>query len=339
MSTDRYSRQILFLPEGEADQERLTRARAVLIGCGALGTVLASLLVRAGVGQLRIVDRDFVELSNLQRQSLFDEDDVRLGLPKAVAAARRLGTANSEVEVEAAVADFSADNAERLLRDADLVLDGTDNFEARYLINDACVRLDKPWIYSAAVGGYGLTLNVLPRRTACLRCVFPVVQTAGAVETCDTTGVLGPITSLIASLASAEAIKLLIGAEERLRPGLLWIDVWNNSFQSTPLAGPVADCPTCQQHHYEFLEASAGRSATLCGRSAVQVRPSRPQQLRFDDLGPRLRAVGETSWNEHLLRFHVDTYEITLFPDARAIVKGTDDPAVARALYSRYIGY
>jgi adenylyltransferase/sulfurtransferase len=339
MSTDRYSRQTLFFPNGEADQQRLTRSRAVLVGCGALGTVLAGLLVRAGLGHLRIVDRDFIELSNLQRQGLFDEDDVCQGLPKAVAAARKLGRANSAVTVEPLTADFSADNAERLLRDADLVLDGTDNFEARYLINDVCVMLDKRWIYSAAVGSYGVTMNVLPGRTACLRCVFPVTPTAGAVETCDTSGVLGPIASIVASFASAEAIKLLIGAEERLRPGLLWIDVWHNSLQSTPLAGPVADCPTCQQRRFEFLDSAAGRSATLCGRAAVQVRPSRPQQLRFDELGPRLRAVGEVSWNEFLLRLSLAGAELTLFPDGRAIVKGTDDPAAARALYARYVGY
>ena len=339
MSADRYSRQTLFFPNGAADQERLARARVALVGCGALGTNLAGLLARAGVGFLRLIDRDFVELSNLQRQVLFDEEDVRQNLPKVVAAARKLAAINSEVQVEPLANDFNADNGERLLVDVDLILDATDNFEARYLINDLCVRYGKPWIYCAAVGSYGVTMNVRPGQTPCLRCVFPVAPAAGAVDTCDTSGVLGPITSIMASFAAAEALKLLIGADERLRQGLLWIDIWHNSLQSTPLVGPTADCPTCQQRRFDFLESPGGRTASLCGRDSVQVRPARPQDVRLEELGQRLQAVGETSWNDYLLRFKVDGYELTLFPDGRAIVKGTDDPSVARGLYARYIGY
>jgi molybdopterin-synthase adenylyltransferase len=337
--SERYSRQEIFFPNGEADQESLRRARVALVGCGALGTVIAGLLVRAGVGFLRIVDRDFVELSNLQRQTLFDEQDVRDALPKAVAAARKLALVNAEVEVEGQAVDFDADNAVRLLGDVDLVMDGTDNFETRYLINDACVKAGRPWIYNAVVAGYGVTMTIRPHRAPCVRCVFPHQPPPGTTATCDTAGVIGPIGGVIGSLAVAEAIKLLIGAEDRLRAGLLWVDVWSNSFQTTPLTEPVADCPTCQLGRYEYLEAAPGAgTATLCGRSAVQVRPRAPRQVRFDELGPRLEAVGRVTWNDYLLRLAVDGYEITLFPDARAIVKGTEDSAAARSLYARYIG-
>lgn len=337
--SDRYSRQEIFFPHGEVDQERLRRARVALVGCGALGTVIAGLLVRAGVGFLRVIDRDFVELSNLQRQTLFDQMDVRDSLPKAVAAARKLALVNADVEVEGRAVDFDPDNAEQLLGDVDLVMDGTDNFEARYLLNDVCVKAGRAWIYSAVVAGYGVTLTIRPGRTPCVRCVFPHQPPPGTTPTCDTAGVIGPIGGVIGSLAAAEALKLLIGAEDRLRAGLLWVDVWNNTFQTTLLLEPVAECPTCQLGRYEFLESGpGGGSATLCGRSAVQVRPRAPRQVRFDQLGARLRAVGRVSWNPHLLKLVVEGYEITLFPDARAIVKGTEDPAVARGLYARYIG-
>jgi molybdopterin-synthase adenylyltransferase len=337
--TDRYSRQTLFFLHGQADQDRLSKARVALVGCGALGTVIAGLLTRAGVGFLRVVDRDFIEASNLQRQTLFDEDDLRSGLPKAVAAARKLAATNSEVVVEPQPIDFQADNAERLLHDVDLVMDGSDNFEARYLINDACVKANKPWIYSAVVGSYGVTMNVRPRETPCFRCVFPDVPPPGTAATCDTAGVIGPIGGVIGSFASAEALKLLVGAADKLRTGLLWVDVWNESFQSTPLGGPTRDCPTCQLGKYDYLEATpASRAAVLCGRSSVQVRPAPAQMLAFDALAERLRPLGEVSWNDYLLQFAVDGYKLTLFRDGRAIVNGTEDPALARSLYARYIG-
>jgi adenylyltransferase/sulfurtransferase len=337
--SDRYSRQEIFFPHGEADQLRLGQARVALVGCGALGTVIAGLLVRAGVGFLRIVDRDFLETNNLQRQTLFDEPDVEAALPKAVAAAQKLRRVNSEVEIEAQAVDLNPDNARRLLDDVGLVMDGTDNFETRYLVNDACLRSGTPWVYSAIVAGYGVTMNVRPGRTPCLRCIFPQAGPPGTAPTCETAGVIGPIGGVIGSLAAAEALKLLIGAEDKPRAGLLWVDVWNNSFQTTPFTEPVRDCPACQLGHYEYLEGAAGgTTASLCGRSAVQVRPGGARQVRFEELGERLRAVGRVSWNSHLLRLALDGYEITLFPDARAIVKGTEDPAVARGLYARYIG-
>jgi molybdopterin-synthase adenylyltransferase len=334
----RYSRQTLFFPNGDQDQARLAQARVALVGCGALGTVIAGLLVRAGVGFLRIVDRDFIELSNLQRQTLFDEDDVRAALPKAVAAARKLARVNSEVVVEPAANDLSPDLVGRLLDDVTLVLDGTDNFETRYLINDYCVRTGKPWVYSAVVATYGVSMTVVPGQTPCLRCLFPAPPPAGTVETCDTAGVIGPIGGVIGGLAVAEALKLLLGAHERLRPGLLWLDVWNNTVQETPLTEPVAGCPCCQERRFEYLDAAAGQSVTLCGRSAVQIRPAHSRGVNFDDLGPRLAQVAQVAWNQHLLRLNVDGFELTLFPDARAIIKGTEDVAEARSLYARYVG-
>jgi molybdopterin/thiamine biosynthesis adenylyltransferase len=337
--TDRYSRQTLFFPNGQADQDRLRAARVALVGCGALGTLIAGLLARAGVGYLRIVDRDFIELSNLQRQTLFDEEDIRLGLPKAVAAARKLGATNSEIVVEPCADDLHAGNAERLLGGVDLVLDGSDNFEARYLVNDVCVKLNRPWIYSAAVGSYGVTMNVRPPETPCFRCVFPDVPPPGSTATCDTAGVIGPIAGVIGSLASAEALKLLLGAVDKLRSGLLWVDVWNNTYQSTPLGGPAGDCPACQLGRYDYLESGpASQAALLCGRSSVQVRPADARPVQFEQLGERLKGVGQVSWNPHLLRLAVDGYNLTLFPDGRAIVNGTEDPGVARGLYARYIG-
>ena len=264
---------------------------------------------------------------------------MRAALPKAVAAARKLALVNSDVQVEPQPVDFDPDNAERLLADVDLVMDGTDNFETRYLINDVCVRASRPWIYSAVVAGYGVTMTIRPRQTPCIRCVFPHAPPPGTTATCDTAGVIGPIGGIIGSLASAEALKLLIGAEDKLRTGLLWLDAWNNTHQTTPLLEPVPDCPTCQLGRYEFLESGGGgTSATLCGRSAVQVRPRGARQVQFDDLGERLKGVGRVSWNSYLLKLAVDDYEITLFPDARAIIKGTEDPALARSLYARYIG-
>ena len=336
---DRYSRQIIFPEIGEQGQRRLLTSRVTLVGCGALGTVLANALVRAGVGVLRIVDRDYVELSNLQRQVLFDEDDAREGLPKAAAAAAKLDRINSEVRVEAVVEDFGPDNAERLVRDADVVLDGTDNFEARYVVNDVCVKLARPWVYAAAIASYGVVMPIVPGETACLRCVFVQPPAAGGVDTCDTAGVLGPVPGVIANLAATEAIKLLVGAREQLGRGLLWLDAWYNSVQRTPLDGPVADCPTCQLRQFEFLDAPAGtRATTLCGRDAVQVRPSTAGELALEALAERLAPVGAVRSNPHLVRLDVDGHELTIFRDGRAIVKGTADPAVARSLYARYVG-
>lgn len=336
---ERYSRQTIFPEIGEDGQRRLLAGRVTLVGCGALGTVLANALARAGVGHLRIVDRDYVELSNLQRQILFDEDDARGGLPKAVAARAKLARINSEVVVEAVVEDYGPDNAERLVRDADVVLDGTDNFEARYILNDACVKLGRPWVYAGAIASYGVVMPIVPGETPCLRCVFVQPPPSGGVDTCDTAGVLGPLPGIIGNLAATEAIKLLVGAQEHLSRGLLWLDAWYNTVQRTPLAAPVPDCPTCQGRRFEFLEAGSGAGATtLCGRDAVQVRPMAGVEPRLDALAERLAPIGQVRHNQHLVRLTVNGYELTIFRDGRAIVKGTSDPAVARSLYARYVG-
>jgi adenylyltransferase/sulfurtransferase len=339
---DRYSRQTLFAGIGPAGQERLGAATVAVVGCGALGTVLANNLARAGVGHLRVADRDYIEINNLQRQVLFDEDDIARGLPKAIAGAEKLRRVNSAIEVTPLVRDITADNIEELIAGADLVMDGTDNFETRYLINDACVRAGIPWIYSGVIAAYGVTMNVLPQDTACLRCVFPERPLPGTTPTCDTAGVLNGIVGVIAGIASTEAIKLLVGSDRLVR-GMTWVDLWENTFDRLEVPRQE-DCPTCAQGEYEYLEADEGaQGTTLCGRNAVQVRPQRhgeagPATLDLAALAERLRAVGEVRQNEFLLRLQVGGYDVTVFPDGRAIVKGTDDPAVARSVYARYVG-
>ena len=337
---DRYARQTLFAGIGRAGQERLLASRVAIIGCGALGTVLANNLARAGVGHLTIADRDFIEANNLQRQILFDEDDIARGLPKAVAAAEKLRRINSAVTVEARVQDITADTVEAFIEGADVVLDGTDNFETRYLLNDACLKAGKPWIYSGVIASYGVTMNVLPGETACLRCVFPERPLPGTLPTCDTAGVLNGIVGVIAGVAATEALKLLVGSDALVR-GMTWIDLWENTFDRLEVPRHDA-CPTCSLHQYEYLEAIDGDGGTtLCGRNAVQVRAAghgSAVALDLPALAERLSAVGSVGQNAFLLRLRVDAYDITVFPDGRAIIKGTDDPAVARSLYARYIG-
>jgi molybdopterin/thiamine biosynthesis adenylyltransferase len=338
---DRYSRQTLFTGIGPAGQERLRTATVAIVGCGALGTVLANNLARAGVGHLRIADRDFIEPNNLQRQILFDEDDIARALPKAVAGAAKLRRINSEIAVESFVQDITADNIADFAAGAQLIMDGTDNFETRYLINDLSVKTGVPWIYSGVIAAYGVTMNVLPHDTACLRCVFPDRPLPGTTPTCDTAGVLNGIVGVIAGIASTEALKLLVGSPQLVR-GMTWVDLWENTFDR--LEVPIQpDCPACGQGDYSFLEAEdASEGTTLCGRNAVQVRgahgPGGPARMDLAALAERLRPVGDVAQNEFLLRLRVDGFEVTVFPDARAIVKGTDDPAVARTLYARYVG-
>ncbi len=336
---DRYSRQTLFGPIGKQGQEQLRAASATILGCGALGTVLANNLCRAGVGHLVIADRDYVETSNLQRQILFDEDDVTRHLPKAIAAVEKLRKVNSDVRVEALVEDINADGIESLVRESDIVLDATDNFETRYLLNDVCIKYNRPWIYSGVVASYGVTMNIIPGETPCLRCVFPEMPLPGTTPTCDTAGVLNGIVGAITGLASTEALKILLNSEKISR-AMTWLDVWENTFERIELPRQP-DCPACGQHHYEFLDAMQGSSSTsLCGRNAVQVRGTgkRGMRMNFPTLAERLAPVGEVQYNEFLLRFLVDTYEITVFPDARAIIKGTDDEQIARSVYARYVG-
>ncbi len=337
---DRYSRQTLFGPIGKEGQEQLRSSSVLLIGCGALGTVLANNLCRAGIGHLIIADRDYVELNNLQRQILFDEDDVARHIPKAIAAAEKLQHVNSDVQVEALVEDINADGIETLVQSTDLVLDATDNFETRYLLNDVCVKYQRPWIYSGVIASYGVTMNILPGDTACLRCVFPEMPLPGTTATCDTAGVLNGIVGAMTGIASTEALKILLKSPKISRE-LVTLDLWENVFDRIELPRQP-DCPACGQHQYEFLDTLSGmHSTSLCGRNAVQVRANTGQKkirLDFPLLAERLRLVGEINYNEFLLHGHIDGYELTVFPDARAIIKGTDDEQVARSVYARYIG-
>jgi molybdopterin/thiamine biosynthesis adenylyltransferase len=338
MDLSRYARQAVAGQIGQPGQERLAQGRVVIAGCGALGSVMASLLVRAGVGHVRLIDRDFVELHNLQRQFLYDEEDVRSGLPKAVAAGQKLQRINSQIEIEPLVADLNAANAERLLADADVVLDAIDNFEGRYLINDVCVNAGTPWVYGAVIGAYGVTMDILPGRTACLRCLFPDAPAPGTLDTCDTAGILGPTVAVVAALQATEAIKLLIGAEADLSPGLLQVDVWDGETQRTNVPRQ-ADCPACVRHEFAYLQATTtSRTTSLCGRDAIQIALPGDQRLDLPELATRLRNVGEVTENAFMLRLALDAYELNIFPDARMIVKGTTDETVARGLYAKYVG-
>jgi adenylyltransferase/sulfurtransferase len=338
-NVDRYSRQILFAGIGAEGQRRLGASRALVVGCGALGSAQAESLARAGVGRLRIVDRDFVEESNLQRQTLFTERDARERLPKAAAAARRIAEINSDVEVEPVVADARHDNVERFVAGCDVVLDGTDNFATRYLLNDACVKHNVNWVYGAAVGSYGVTMTVRPRATPCLRCVFEDAPPAASAETCDTAGVIQPIIAVVAAVQVSEALKLLTNHTEALHGALMQFDVWRNEWRRIKLGKPSPDCPVCARGLYETLEAESSEfAAVLCGRDAVQISPARASQIDLAALAERLRAAGEVKANEYLVRLGAGGYELTIFKDARAIIRGTDDPAVARTLYARYVG-
>ncbi len=309
-------------------------ARVAVVGCGALGSFLAGALARAGIGWMRIVDRDYVELSNLQRQWLFDQCDVEQGLPKAIAAARKIALINSGVRVEPAVADLTASNVEDLLGDVDLILDGTDNFETRYLMNDFAVSRGRPWVYGAAVGSYGITMTVLPGKTSCLRCIYPDPP-GGVQPTCETAGVLGAITALIASLQVGEAMKILCGAEPSRK--ITTVDIWSGEIRQVAQPGPEAQCPACGRREFPYLHGHGRAPVSLCGQNAVQIHErNRPLDLR--DLAERLAPLGAVRANEFALRFEVAPYLLTVFPDGRAIVKGTTDVGIARSLYARYVG-
>lgn len=341
MNPDRYSRQTLFQGIGRDGQQKLARSRVAIIGCGALGAMHAEMLSRAGVGWMRLIDRDFIEESNLQRQVMFEERHVAERLPKAVAAAERIARINSEVEIEPVVKDVNYSNIEELVRGVDLILDGTDNFEVRYLINDVAVKLGIPWIYGAVIGAYGVQMSVLPGRTPCLRCVFPEMPAPGTAPTCDTAGVILPAIAAVSAYQVTEAIKILTGKTELLHGSLIQIDLWENRHARLGIEGLRAqsDCRTCVRGIYDSLNASGGQLATtLCGRNAVQITPAGGVSVDFADLASQLRDICEVSYNRYLLKFRIGEQEITVFPDARSIIKGTDDPNLARSLYARYIG-
>ena len=333
---ERYSRQVLFPGIGAEGQRRLAAAKVAIVGCGATGSAAAALLARAGVGTLRILDRDYVEASNLQRQSLFDEADAAESLPKAIAAARKMAAFNSQIVVEPEVADLTPANVRRLLAGAQLILDGTDNFETRYLINDYAVEAGTPWIYGAAVGSYGVTMNVLPGETACLSCLFPEPP-SGTVETCDTAGILNSVAHFVASVQATEALKLLVGAKDKLRRTLLSWDAWNNARSEVSATKPRPGCRTCGARQFPYLAGEGRPHITLCGRNSVQIH-ERSRPVDFAEASRRLEPHGRVRHNEFVLKFWHDPYEMTVFPDGRAIIKGTTDPAAARSFYARYIG-
>ena len=336
---ERYSRQVLFPQIGAIGQQKLLDSRVLLFGCGALGASHAEMLSRAGVGKMRIVDRDFVEFTNLQRQTLFKETDAAQRLPKAAAAKLRIAEINSGVEVEAIIADVNSSNIEGLIKDCNLVIDGTDNFQARYLINDACVKHSTTWIYGAAVSSYGTTMTIIPSSTPCLRCIFEEMPDAGSSPTCDTAGVIMPIISTVSAVQVTEAIKILTGNVGDLHGSLMQFDIWQNDWRKIKLAGPHPECKTCGRHTYEFLDAETCEfSAVLCGRNAVQIAPPEAVRLDLEELAKKLGHTTNLKQNEYLVRFDSGEYEMTVFADARAIIRGTDDISAARSLYARFIG-
>ena len=338
-NSERYSRQVLFNGIGKEGQEKLSQSRVVIIGCGALGSSQAEALARAGIGNLRIVDRDFVEFSNLQRQTMFTESDAVERLPKAIACANRIREINSDIAVEPEVADVNHSNIERLISDIDVVIDGTDNFGTRYLINDACVKHEVDWVYGAAVGSYGVTMTIRPHKTPCLRCIFPEAPPAASAPTCDTTGVIMPVISIVASVQVTETLKLLTGKPGDLHNSLMQFDVWRNEWRKISIGQPLPECATCGLGDYETLNADARDfAAVMCGRHAVQIYPSNSVHIDLDALRRKLESSGDVKANDYLLRFRTGEYELTIFQDARSIIRGTDDIATARSLYAKYIG-
>ncbi len=335
-SEPRYSRQVLFPAIGESGQRLLATGHVAIVGCGATGAAAASLLARAGVGTLTLVDRDFVEESNLQRQVLFDEQDAREALPKAEAARRKLAQANSQVEVRAHVADLVPENIHALLGEAAIILDATDNFETRYLVNDFAVEQGKPWIYAAAVGAYAATMNILPGETACLACLFPKPP-GGTVETCDTAGILNTAVNFAASVEVTEAMKFLVGARAQMRRTLLGRDLWSNDQAEISAAAPRAGCAVCQRRDFAHLRGEGRPQITLCGRNSVQIHEHH-RAVDFAEMERRLRPHGTVKCNRLLLRFERGEHTVTVFADGRALVQGTTDTAVARSLYARFIG-
>lgn len=339
--SERYVRQTMFYGIGTHGQKILMDKSAVLIGCGALGCTSANLLVRSGIGCLKIVDRDYIEESNLQRQSLFDEEDIKKNLPKSVAAQKKLQAVNSHIQIESCVADLNPSNIGSLLENTDIVIDGTDNFETRFLINDYCVKKEIPWIYGACIGSVGLIMDIVPSKTPCLRCLLEHIPPFGTTETCDTAGIIAPIASIIASIQVAEALKILTNNFDVLNNGLLKIDIWQNEIKRLHI-GDIkrkSDCVTCKQHYYEFLSKDNYSMATsLCGRNAVQILHPNRSKLDLTQLAARLEKVGTVSFNNFLLRLKTEKYDITIFPDGRSIISGTNDMSLAKGLYAKYIG-
>ncbi|MCK5850595.1 MAG: ThiF family adenylyltransferase [Kiritimatiellae bacterium] len=340
MMQKRYSRQLLFPPIGEDGQKRLMKGRALLVGCGGLGTIIADILVRAGIGFLRIVDRDFVEESNLQRQVLFDTQDVADNIPKAEAARLKLNKINPNVEVSSIVRDMDSSSILDLMSDVDIVLDGTDNFEARYLINDAAIHLNKPWVYGAVVGSLGMSTTIVPGKTPCLRCLYEDPPPPGSTPTCDTAGIISPIVHMIASVQSSEAMKILSGGSDEIVARMLYMDVWKGEYRSLKIQGQRdPGCDVCGKKNFTYLNAERGSFVTsMCGRNAVQISWKEKHEIDFQELAERLANSGNVTFNKFLLKFSKEDLDITLFHDGRAIIEGISDPDKARDIYSKFIG-
>jgi adenylyltransferase/sulfurtransferase len=334
---DRYSKQILFDKIGRIGQEKLMSSKVIIIGCGALGTVIANNLARSGVGYIRLVDRDYIEMTNLQRQVLFDEEDIENNLPKAVAAENKLKKINSDIKIESVIDDVNQRNIVKLCSGMDLIMDGTDNFSTRFLINDVSLKLNIPWIYGGAIGSTGMMRTIIPGETPCFRCIFRTIPPAGSIATCDTAGVLNSITNVIASFQSAEAIKLLTGQRNELVKGMRYIDVWSGDYEILDIK-PDVHCPACRGNGYEFLNSQVEDAVYLCGKDSVQVNPINTGTSAEQILG-RLEAMGvPVRKNRFYLKFTVEEVQFTLFYDGRAILKNVSDTSRAKTLYSKYIG-
>jgi adenylyltransferase/sulfurtransferase len=338
--TSRYARQMRFAPLGKEGQRKLLASTALVVGCGALGAVIANTLARAGVGKLRIVDRDFLELNNLQRQVLYDEDDVAAGLPKAIAAKNRLARINSEIEIEATVTDVDHTNIERLLAGVDCLVDGTDNFETRFLLNDAAVKLGIPWVYGGCLGAEGQTLTILPGQTPCLRCLMPEPPPPGSTPTCDSAGILATVIGVVASMESNEAIKILSGNVQAVSRVWTVLDLWDNTLRQIKLQSAQSpDCPCCGQREFPWLAGQRGsHTAVLCGRNSVQLSFPGREPIALDQLAEKLSSVAQVSRNKYLVRAAIGEYHVTVFPDGRAVIGGTEDVSEARSVYAKYVG-
>lgn len=338
MLNSRYSRQALFDKIGTTGQKKIQDGSAVVIGCGALGTVIANNLARSGVGRIRIVDRDFVELDNLQRQILFDEDDAKNRTPKAVAAVEKLKKINSSIELESVVSDVNPKNVENLINGFNVVMDATDNIETRFLLNDACIKSGIPWIYGAAIGGYGMAMPIIPDKSPCFRCVIEEMPPPGNLETCDRSGVLNSVTSIVASLQTTFALKIFVEADDVKTGELIFVDVWENTFQNISV-NKKGDCLTCVKHQFGFLEGkTTSWTTSLCGRNMVQIVPAEESNISLESLEKSLAIAGEVSNNGFMLTLKLQNHELIIFPNGRVLVKGTNDESVARTLYARYVG-
>lgn len=332
--TERYSRHIFLKEIGEEGQIKLSKSSVIIVGCGALGTTIANNLVRSGIGRIKIIDRDIIEMNNLQRQTLFDEDDI--GLPKAWVAVKKLQKVNSKIKIESVVEDLNNSNIEEVIEGADLVIDGTDNMETRFLINDACIKHKIPWIYGGAVGTHGVSMNIIPNSTPCFRCVFPKLPNAGALPTCDTAGVLNTIPLIIGSIESTEAFKIMLG--KTINNKLLIYDVWTHDFQLVKIK-KNNECECCVKHNFEFLNAKKKTQiVSLCGENAMQITPAKNSILSFEEFAQKLQKSGEVKVTKFIIKFTVNSYQINIFKSGRAIIYGTNDEKIAKSLYAKYVG-